>query len=86
MTLGFRLFAFAGLCLMWSFNAALAAGSCHVHPLGIDMKEAESRVMEWYSSLEDCEMANKKFFGGRGMCQCFLTDFSTNEAMTGGLG
>ena len=35
------------------------------------MKDTESRVIEWYSSLEECEIANKKFFGGRGMCHCF---------------
>ena len=71
MTFGFRLFTFVGLCLTLSLNAAWATGSCHIHPLGIHMKEAESRVIEWYSSPEECEMANKKFFGGRGMCHCF---------------
>ena len=72
ITFGFRLFTFVGLCLTSSLNVAWAAGSCHIHPLGGDMKDAESRVTEWYSSLEECEMANKKFFGGRGMCHCFL--------------
>ena len=54
-----------------SLNAAWAASSCHIHPLGMDMKEAESRVIEWYSSLEECEMANKKLFRGSGICHCF---------------
>ena len=41
------------------------------HPLGMDMKEAESRVIEGYRSLEECEMANKKLFRRSGMCHCF---------------
>ncbi len=68
---GFRVCAFAALCLASLLNSAWAAGSCHIHPLGADMKDTESRVIEWYSSLEECEIANKKFFGGRGMCHCF---------------
>ena len=71
MIFGFRLFTFAGLCLTWSLNAAWAAASCHIHPLGTNMNEAESRIIEWYGSFEECEMANKKFYGGRGMCHCF---------------
>ena len=71
MTFGFRLFAFAGLCLTWFLNAAWAAGSCHIHPLRADMKDTELRVTEWYDSLEECEIANKKFYGGSGMCHCF---------------
>ena len=71
MTFGFRLFTFAGLCLLWSLNAAWAAGSCHIHPLETDMKETESRRVEWYSSLEECEMANKKLFRGSGHVSLF---------------
>jgi hypothetical protein len=67
-----RILIFAVLCLAWVSKNAWAAGSCHIHPLGIDMKEAESRIIEWYSSLDDCEMANKKLFGGRGTCHYFL--------------
>jgi len=69
-----------------SLNAAWAASSCHIHPLGMDMKEAVSRVIEWYSSLEECEMANKKLFRGSGMCHCFPDEFSIEQTMTGGLG
>ena len=71
MTFGFRLFTFAGLCLTWSLNAAWAADSCHIHPLGTDMKDAESCASEWYGSLEECEIANKKFFGGLGNVSLF---------------
>jgi hypothetical protein len=67
----FRLFTLAAICLTSFLNVAWAAGSCHIHPLGADVKDAESRVIEWYSSLEECEMANKEFFGGRGTCHCF---------------
>jgi len=35
------------------------------------MKDAELHVTEWYDSLEECEIANKKFYGGSGMCHCF---------------
>jgi len=71
MTFGFRLFTFAELCLTWSLNAAWAAGSCHIHPLGTDMKDAELRATEWYGSLEEFEIAIKKFHGGLGICHCF---------------
>ena len=79
MAFGFRLITFAGLCLIWSVHIAWAAGSCHIHPLGVDIKEAESSAFEWYSSLEQCEVANKKFFGGRGMCHCFPDGFINGE-------
>jgi hypothetical protein len=48
-----------------------ASEICHIHPLGTDMKDAESRVIKWYGSLEECETANKQFFGGAGTCHCF---------------
>ena len=86
MTFGFRLFTFAGLCLTWSLNAAWAAGSCHIHPLGTDMKDAESRVIEWYSSLEECEMAKKKFLADQACVIVFRMEFSIEQTMTGGLG
>ena len=53
MIFRFRLFTFAGLGLSWSFNTVWAGDSCHIHPLETDMKETESRAVEWYSSLED---------------------------------
>jgi hypothetical protein len=86
MTFGFRLFTFAGLCLTWSLNAAWAAGSCHIHPLGTDMKDAELRATEWYGSLEECEIANKNFMADWACVIVFRMEFSMEEAMTGGLG
>jgi hypothetical protein len=65
------LLTFALIWLIVSADIVWAAGSCHIHPLGVDAKEAETPAIEWYSSLEECEIANKKFFGGRGMCHCF---------------
>ena len=76
MTFGFRLFTFAGLCLTWFLNAAWAASSCHIHPLGTDMKKAESRAVEWYSSLEECEVANKKSLADQGCVTAFRMEFS----------
>jgi hypothetical protein len=61
-------FALVGLALL--SNIAGAAGSCHIHQLGIDPKEAEVRIVEWYKSLEECELAIRKFFGGTGVCHC----------------
>jgi hypothetical protein len=69
--IGFKLFACAVASVTWLSIEAWAVGSCHIHPLGTDMNEAESRIIEWYGSFEECEMANKKYFGGRGMCHCF---------------
>jgi hypothetical protein len=68
---GLKLFACAVAGVAWLSIEALAAGSCHIHPLGIEMKETQPRIIDWYDSLEECEMANKKFYGGRGMCHCF---------------
>jgi hypothetical protein len=48
-----------------------ASEICHIHPPGIDAKEAEARVIGWFESLEDCETANRKSFGGVGTCHCF---------------
>jgi hypothetical protein len=58
------LFTFAGLCLTWFLNAAWAAGLCHIHPVRTDMKDTELRVTERYDSLEECEIANKRIYGG----------------------
>jgi hypothetical protein len=35
------------------------------------MKLTEPRVIEWYASVAECETANKKLFGGMGVCHCF---------------
>jgi hypothetical protein len=54
-----KLFACAVAGVAWLSIEALAAGSCHIHPLGIEMKETQPRIIDWYDSLEECEMANK---------------------------
>ena len=79
------------VCVRWTLlnvvpERGLAAGSCHIHPLGTDMKDAELRVTDWYDSLEECEIANKRFYGGSGSVIVFRTEFSIEQAMTGGLG
>jgi len=76
MMFGFRLFTFAGLGLSWSFNAVWAGDSCHIHPLETDMKETESRAVEWYRSLEECEVANKKSLADQGFVTAFRMEFS----------
>jgi hypothetical protein len=58
--IGFKLFVFAALGLTFSVNFARAARACHIHPLGMDAKGAEARIVEWYKSLEECELAKKK--------------------------
>jgi len=35
------------------------------------MKDTELRVTERYDSLEECEIANKRIYGGSGICHCF---------------
>lgn len=70
MAFGFRLFTFAGLGLSSPFGRVTHTIFI-IHPLETDMKETESRAVEWSSSLEECEVANKKFFGGSGMCHRF---------------
>jgi hypothetical protein len=40
--------------------------------------EPEHREVDFYGSLEDCEAANAKYFGGSGRCHCF-PDFMNKE-------
>ena len=70
MRIGFKLLTFALIWLMGPVNAVWSAGSCHIHPLGTDAKEAERFIFEWYESMQECELANKKLFGGSGVCHC----------------
>ena len=58
--------------LSWAFE------SCHIHPPGRDLLESEFPRMPLYSSLDECESANAKYFGGTGRCHCF-PDFSPRD-------
>ena len=86
MTFGFSVLTFAGLSLLWSLNAAGAANSCHIHPLGTDMKDAEACESEWYGSLEECETAKKNFLADWVCAIVFRTTRLTVAARIGALG
>lgn len=45
--------------------------SCHIHPVGQDSLESEIPGLQLYGSLDECESAVAKYFGGAGRCHCF---------------
>ena len=73
-----KLLACAALFLVLPVNFAIGASeSCHIHPPGWEFKESDSRSLDLYASLQECESANAKFYGGRGRCHC-IPDLFTN--------
>ena len=69
-----------------SLNAAWAASSCHIHPLGMDMKEAESRVIECIAPLRNVRWRIRSSFADGACVIVFRMEFSIEQTMTGGLG
>jgi hypothetical protein len=57
-----------GLTISSSFS--WASESCHIHPAGQDSWESEFPG-HLYGSLDECESALAKYFGGAGRCHCF---------------
>ena len=45
--------------------------SCHIHPAGEDARESEFPGLQLYGSIDECESALAKYFGGAGRCHCF---------------
>jgi hypothetical protein len=39
-------------------------------------KQADQEPIRFYPSLEDCESANDKLYGGAGRCHCFSDRFT----------
>ena len=70
------LIAVLGLAISSDFSWAFE--SCHIHPPGRDLLESEFPRRPLYSSLDECESANAKYFGGTGRCHCF-PDFSPRD-------
>ncbi len=63
------------IALPTALNAS--SESCHIHPPGWESKEPEPRGLEVYASLQECESANARYYGGRGRCHC-IPDIFTN--------
>jgi hypothetical protein len=66
------------ICVAISSDLSWALESCHVHPPGKEPVEPEFPRLRLYSSLDECESANAKYFGGAGRCHCF-PDFMNKE-------
>jgi hypothetical protein len=56
-----------------------SSGTCHIHPPGKESVEPKPRGLVLYDSLDDCEAANAKYFGGSGRCHCFPDGFMNLE-------
>lgn len=79
MTNARSLLAGAAICVVFSWGLSWAVGNCHIHPSGKKSLEPEPRNGAWYDSLEDCEAANTKYFGGSGRCHCMPDGFLNGE-------
>jgi hypothetical protein len=79
MTNARSLLAGAVLCVVFSWGLSWASESCHIHPPGKESLEPEARGLVLYDSLDDCEAANAKYFGGGGRCHCFPEGFMNWE-------
>jgi hypothetical protein len=75
MTGARNLLALAALSVVFSWGFSWASGNCHIHPPGKESLEPEPRDMVLYDSLDDCEAAKAKYFGGAGRCHCFPDGF-----------
>jgi hypothetical protein len=79
MTVARNLLVLAVLSVAFSWGLSWASGSCHIHPPGKESLEPEPRGLVLYDSLDDCEAANAKYFGGSGRCHCFPDGFMNWE-------
>jgi hypothetical protein len=52
-----------------------ASETCHIDPLGGELPNAEVRRAPFYDSIDECETANMKNYGGRGRCHCLPNGF-----------
>jgi hypothetical protein len=79
MTVAKNPLAFAVFSVIFSWGLGWASASCHIHPPGKESLEPEPRDLVLYDSLDDCEVANTKYFGGAGRCHCFPDGFMNWE-------
>jgi hypothetical protein len=67
-----RLTTVALLALAMSVNAGADIEPCHIHP-PTTLKEPEP--VQFFPTIQECESANRKFYGGTGRCHCFPDGF-----------
>jgi hypothetical protein len=79
MTGARNLLALAAFSVVFSWGLSWASASCHIHPPGKESLEPDARGLVLYGSLDDCEAANAKYFGGSGRCHCFPDGFMNWE-------
>jgi hypothetical protein len=75
---GRRIVVGVALGLAASLDFSWAVQSCHIHPPGRDVVESGLPKLPLYASLDECESANARYFGGAGRCHCF-PDFSPRQ-------
>jgi hypothetical protein len=56
--------------------------SCHIHPPTAP-RDLEPEDRQSYSSLEICEDANRRLYGGSGRCHCISDFFMNRESIDG---
>jgi hypothetical protein len=79
MTVARNPLAFAVFSVIFSWGLNWASAGCHIHPPGKESLEPEPRDLVLYDSLDDCEAANVRYFGGAGRCHCFPDGFMNRE-------
>jgi hypothetical protein len=76
MTVTRNLLALAAWSVVFFSGLVWSSGTCHIHPPGKEsVGEPEPRGLDLYDSLDDCEAANTKYFGGSGRCHCLPDGF-----------
>jgi hypothetical protein len=74
-----KLAALPALAVAVSFSTA-APEACHIHPPE-PIKQADP--FQSFSTLRECENANRKFYGGAGRCHCFPDGFMNRDGIDG---
>lgn len=70
----------AALALAASLSAGADLDPCHIHPPAA-LKEPEP--VQFFRTLEECEGANRKLYGGAGRCHCFPDGFMNRDGSDG---
>ncbi len=72
----------------WAMVAALALAlsasadlePCHIHP-PLTLKEPQP--IQFFPTLQECESANRKLYGGLGLCHCVPDGFMDRDGFDG---
>jgi hypothetical protein len=70
----------AAMSLLLSLSAAADPQTCHIHP-PTALRDLESEPVQLYPSLQECESANRKVYGGTGRCHCSPDGFMNREGI-----